>query len=461
MEEAENRADLTGSQANRAGSQANKHAQQWRSPAGFEDTRRLSGRFREGRRRRWLGSRRSDGPCRDTFLISGFDFEEGAANACIVALRRKLPPAFMLGSVLGFQCVLVMPVVAADDPAIAKAHFTGAQSCASSSCHGGGAGHNESLIFERKDRHAFAAGILAKGTSLRIAEALGIAGDPSLSARCTVCHSPMQAVPAERLVKGLAADRGVSCESCHGAAEQWLRFHTRKDATYQQILALGMRDMNDLCNRANVCVACHLNLDEPIRKAGHPELHFELDGQALAEPPHYKDARPMLGPRSWLTGQAVALREMSWKLKAEQNEELAARWKALVWLLRKMESGRKELPDGGDFAAVENAADRLAHAAARTVWTKSQVMALLKEYAAAHAEFGDEKIAKTDHRRRAEVLMPAIDRLWVAWKKEGGAVSPEADAALDAAFKLAREQEDFEPSKFAAALQELEKALGH
>ena len=349
---------------------------------------------------------------------------------------------------------------AADELAISKAHFTGAQSCASSSCHGGGAGHNESLIFERKDKHAVAAGILGKGTSLRIAEALGIKGDPSLAAQCTVCHSPMQAVAPERMMKGVTADRGVSCESCHGAAEQWLRFHTRKDVTYPQILAVGLRDMNDLHGRANVCVACHLNLDEPLRKAGHPELFFEFDSQSLAEPPHYKDARPSLGPRSWLTGQAVALREMSWKLEAQRDEDLAARWKAMVWMLRKMESGRKELPDGGDFTATKNAADRLARAASRTVWTKNQVMALLKEYAAAHAEFGDEKIAKTDHRRRAEVLMPAIDRLWAAWKNEGGTVPPEFEPALDAAFKLAREQEDFEPVKFAAALLELEKALG-
>ncbi len=270
----------------------------------------------------------------------------------------------------------------------------------------------------------------------------------------------MQAVPAERLTKGIAADRGVSCESCHGAAEQWLRFHTRKDVTYQQIVALGLRDMIDIYGRANVCVACHLNLDEPIRKAGHPELHFELDGQALAQPPHYKDARPMLGPRSWLTGQAVALREMSWKLKAEQNDALAARWRALVWLLRQMETGRKELSDGRDFATTEAAADRFARAAARTIWTKNQVMALLKEFAATHTEFSDEKIAKPDHRRRAEVLMPAIDRLWSAWKKEGGSESAAADGALDAAFKLAREQEDFEPAKFAEALQELEKAIG-
>lgn len=341
-----------------------------------------------------------------------------------------------------------------------KAHFTGAQSCASSSCHGGGKGHNESLIFERKpDKHLFAAGILAKGTSLRIGEALGIVGDPDKAAQCTVCHSPMEAVAADRLVKSLQPDRGVSCEACHGAAEEWLRFHTRKDVTYQQIVAVGLRDMNDLRGRASVCVACHLNLDEPIRRAGHPELFFEFDGQSLAQPPHYKDERPSLGPRSWLTGQAVVLREMSWKLGVQRDEPLVARWKALVWLLRKTDSGKKELTDGEDFTAMKTAADRLARDASRTQWTKSQVLAQLKDYTAAHSDFGDVKLDKAEHRRRAEVLVPAIDRLWAAWKKEVGANLPAFETALDAVLRLAREQEDFEPLKFDSALQKLEAVL--
>ncbi len=373
-----------------------------------------------------------------------------------MALRRILPAVI----IASLSRALPTPVCAADELAIAKAHFTGAQSCASSSCHGGGKGHNESLIFERKDRHAVAAGILAKGTSLRIAEALGITGDPGKAAQCTVCHSPMEAVAPERLVKGLPkADRGVSCEACHGPAEAWLRFHTRTDVTYHQIVGLGLRDMNDIHGRANVCVACHLNLDEPIRRAGHPELYFELDGQSVAQPPHYKDERPSIGPRSWLTGQAVALREMSWKLGTQRDEHLVVRWNALVWLLRKTDSGKKELTGGEDFAAMKSAADRLAREASRTKWTRSQLMSQLKAYVAAHSEFGDAKLGKAEHRRRAEVLAPAINRLWAAWKKEGGTEAPAFEKSIDAVFRQAREQEDFEPSKFAAALQELEAVL--
>ncbi len=317
----------------------------------------------------------------------------------------------------------------------------------------------ESITFERKDRHVFAAGILAKGTSLRIAEALGIQGEPSAAAQCTVCHSPMQAVAPARLAEGLKPDRGVSCESCHGAAEPWLRFHTRKDVTFRQMLGVGMRDLTDLYGRANACVACHLNLDESIRQAGHPELFFEMDLQSQRQPPHYVDARPSVGPRSWLTGQAVALRELSWKLAAKKDDRLAVRWKAMVWLLRKTEAGRKNLPDSGDFAAMQTAADQMARDAARTNWTKGQTMGQLRDCLASHAEFADAKLDQAEHRRRAEVLVPAIDRLWAAWKKEGGTDAPALNSSLDALLRLAREQEDFDAAKFATALRELEGAL--
>ncbi len=354
---------------------------------------------------------------------------------------------------------LLLHAQAADDAKAVKLKFTGSPSCSSTSCHGGGTGRNECVIYEHKDRHAVSYGILGKGTSLRIAESLGIVGDPAKAAQCNVCHAPMQGVPLERLMKDTHADKGVGCESCHGPAENWRLFHTRPDVSFQQIVATGMRDLNDIYGRANTCVACHLNLDEPIRRAGHPELYFELDGQALAEPPHYKDERPSLGPRQWLTGQAAALRELSWKLAAKRDEALVPRWKALVWLLRKTDAGKKELPSGEDFGAVQTAADQLARNAAKTLWTKEQTAALLKDYAGLRAEFSEPKADKAELRLRAEVLVPALDRLWRAHKKETGAESADFEPALDHANLLAREGEDFDPAKFASALEELQAAF--
>ena len=373
-------------------------------------------------------------------------------------IRPKIPAVF---AQFALCCAAVLSASAAEIKSPAEAHFfTGAQSCASSSCHGGGTGRNEFLVYQKKDRHVFAAGILGKGTSLKIAEALGI-GEPTKAAQCTVCHSPMEAVAASRLAPEMkqAPDRGVSCEACHGAAGEWLRFHTRKDATYQQILATGLRDLIDVGGRANACVACHLNLDEKIRQAGHPELFFELDGQAMLEPPHYVDVRPSIGPRSWITGQATALRELSWKLSTARDERLAVRWKALVWLLQMTESGAKELPSGEDFSAMQAAADRLARKVSREVWTKNQLAAQLKKYASSHKEFADAKADRTGLRRRAEVLVPAVDRLWAALKKEGGVVTPGFEKSLNAVAVLSREGDDFAPLEFAKSLGELEAQI--
>ncbi len=87
-----------------------------------------------------------------------------------------------------------------------------------------------------------------------------------------------------------------------------------------------MRDLRNLYVRANACVACHQNLAPELLKAGHPDLFFELDSQSVAEPKHWKDEEPWSGLREWLTGQAVALREMSWALATDpQNDAFVHR----------------------------------------------------------------------------------------------------------------------------------------
>ncbi len=366
-----------------------------------------------------------------------------------------------LTSVLAFAsttAALLLPALGVDDPKLANLKFVGAQSCASTSCHGGGIGKDQAVIYAKKDQHALAYGLTAKGTSLRMAESLKIE-DPVKSARCNVCHSPMQGVPQDRLVNDLHADKGVSCEACHGAADLWLRFHTRPDVSYQQSVAAGMRDLNDLYTRANTCIACHLNIDEDLRRAGHPELHFELDGQTIAQPPHYRDERPSVGLRSWLTGQAAALREISWKLKSNPEPALDTRWKGLVWLLRKTEAGKKELPEAGDYAAMQTAADQLARNAAKALWTKESATKQLRDYISSSPEFADAKADKTQMRRRAEVLIPSIDRLWRALKKEINLDPVAFEPALAVASDLAREQSDFDPVKFSRALEQVEVAF--
>ncbi len=340
---------------------------------------------------------------------------------------------------------------------ITAPHFVGSQSCKSSSCHGGGSDKGQSIVWEKKDAHTKAHEILGNERSQRMAESLGIA-DPQKSARCTICHSPMEALPAGRLAPGAKIDRGVSCETCHGPAEKWRLFHTRPDVSHDQRVAAGLREARDFYHRANVCIACHHVVDPGLIGAGHPEMFFELDGQMTAEPPHWKDEGAWLGPRAWLTGQAAALREISWKLTSASDPNLVARWKALVWLLRKSETGAS-LPNTDDFSAMQAAADRAARAASREDWSKESTFRLLKIYTALTEDFRDGKIEPADLRRRGEVLVFAIDRLWAALKINSKSSSENFDKALAILADEAKRQEGFDPPRYAAALQSVEAAL--
>ena len=343
------------------------------------------------------------------------------------------------------------------EPTLAAPHFVGSQSCKSSSCHGGGSDKGQFFVWEKKDAHTKAHEILGNERSKRMAESMGI-GDPLNSARCTICHSPMEALPASRLAPGTKIDRGVSCETCHGPAEKWRLFHTRKDVSHDQNVAAGLREAGDFYHRANICIGCHHVADPGLIAAGHPEMFFELDGQQAAQPPHWKDEGTWLGPRAWLTGQAAALREISWKLTSAPDPALLARWKALVWLLRKSEAGAS-IPNTDDFAAMQTSADRVARSASKETWSKDSTLRLLKLYTGLTEDFRDGKSDAADLRRRGEVLVLAIDRLWIALKANSKLSSENFDKALVVLAGESKSQQGFDPVRFAAALQSVEVAL--
>lgn len=275
----------------------------------------------------------------------------------------------------------------------ARAEFVGAQSCSTSGCHGG-AKRNESITWSKKDFHSRAYATLTTARSDRIADTLHIA-DPTQSPRCTVCHAPM---PEPHRTEG------VSCETCHGAAQTWLRAHTRPDYTHSDRVQAGMRELKDLTARAHACVACHQNVDADILAAGHPELIFELDGQSVAMPKHWHEPP---SPQAWLIGQTVALRELAWQLKWEPTDSLAAQHAGLQWLLQQCGNG-----DPG----------------------------MLARLAATSAEFEDATVSQPVQARRAERLVLALDRL-------GG--GPE----IEPLFKLVQSLPDFDPKNFAEALR--------
>ena len=343
----------------------------------------------------------------------------------------------------------------ADSPA----KFLGAQSCASSGCHGGGgAKQNQVLTWSLKDFHSQRpTATLTTARSMQIAEALAIK-DPTADARCTSCHAPLHEVPENLRGDTSKVSEGISCESCHGPAENWLRSHTRKDYTRADRTAAGMRDLRNLYVRANTCVACHQNVDGDILKAGHPELFFELDGQSVAEPKHWQEGTNWNGAQAWLVGQAVALRELSWQLDQEKvpDGNLTNRQAALRWMLDHV-SIVIWLP-AFDYHGTRNGYDRLrfdsgASNAATFVWEKDWTNKLLLTFASLSKEFRDETISKTLHARRAERLVLALDRLAVAENNH------KADAELNQLFKLAQSIPDFDPKQFAAALEKFAAAL--
>jgi hypothetical protein len=347
--------------------------------------------------------------------------------------------------------------------------FVGSIGCKSSSCHGGaGPKRSQYITWSRQDFHTKAYAVLLNSRSERIAESLGIAAAQS-SARCTVCHSPLQSVAPSRLTRTAQPDEGVSCETCHGAAGGWLRGHTRPDWTYNTRVAAGMRDLRNLYVRANACVACHQNLAPELLQAGHPDLFFELDGQSVAEPKHWRDEEPWNGLREWLTGQAVALREMSWALANDpQNDAFSiARWNGLAWLCTTATSGGSipspvSLPSSNaslpEFTRIQNDSDALARRASVSNWSEGSARAMLTTLASVDAEFVEKGTPNNLLAQRAKRLVLALDRLANALNQNRG-VRLKIDAEIDQLFQDVKTLDTFDASGFAGHLQNFRVAL--
>jgi hypothetical protein len=346
--------------------------------------------------------------------------------------------------------------------------FVGSIGCKSSSCHGGaGEKRSQYITWSQKDFHTKAFAVLLNARSERIAEGLGIPAAQA-SARCTACHSPFQSVAPSRLQQTAHPDEGVSCESCHGAASGWLRGHTRLDWTYNTRVAAGMRDLRNLYARANACVACHQNLAPGILQAGHPDLFFELDGQSVAEPKHWRDEQPWSGLREWLTGQAIALREMSAALASEPQSDAfsIARWDGLAWLCATATSAANipspvSPPSSGlsrsDFTSMQTQADALARRASTSSWSANSARSLLLALASAGTEFTAKGTANQLLGQRAKRLVLALDRLVNALKNRG--IPLKIDPELNQLFQDVRTLDAFDSPAFAGHLRAFREAL--
>ena len=206
------------------------------------------------------------------------------------------------------------------------AKYVGPGSCSAVACHGGIQPRSVTKVLQNEystwvtaDKHAHAYLALTEPLGKQIAATLKI-GPAEKAQRCLVCHA-LSVSPAEH-AREFEVSEGISCESCHGPASQWIGPHIQANAVHSRMVSLGLYDNKNLVLRAEKCLTCHLGapgmtVDHELIAAGHPDLRFELDSFSAVEPPHWieKDsygkplADPLFGTRAWAIGQAVQLRQ--------------------------------------------------------------------------------------------------------------------------------------------------------
>lgn len=205
--------------------------------------------------------------------------------------------------------------------------YQGVSSCSSSNCHGNvnplkGATvlQNEYVTWLKRDPHSKAYLALTTTDAARMTKHLGL-GSPTKEKICLECHTTYVPEPSKRGERYSIED-GVSCESCHGAAQNYLSTHTQQGATHQQNLTNGLTDTASLDSRAQLCLSCHYGDDtkrvtHDLYGAGHPRLRFELDTYSILEPKHwlvdqdYINRKGAYVPvKAWLYGQAFQAKAM-------------------------------------------------------------------------------------------------------------------------------------------------------
>ncbi len=179
----------------------------------------------------------------------------------------------------------------------------GVATCAASQCHGSavpregsGVFQNEYVTWTQNDPHSQAYLTLGTEASAAIARRLGI-DDARTADLCLDCHADNVA-PNRRGERFQVSD-GVSCEACHGGAQNWLPTHHNAPAvSHADNVAAGLYPTDLVQSRAALCLSCHLGTRDKfathrVMAAGHPRLAFELDTftelwRTAGRQPHYR-----------------------------------------------------------------------------------------------------------------------------------------------------------------------------
>lgn len=241
-----------------------------------------------------------------------------------------------LRSCLSLLLLAWATVLAAQAPSLPRDdgyQHLGVASCSSAGCHGdqvygAGAGpvvgQNEVLIWKSvgmAGAHSRAYALLNSELGQRIARNLGMT-DAREEAACLDCHA--NNVPPEQRGRRFQLSDGVSCEACHGGAENWLAYH-RLGAGHAKNIERGLYPTADPVARATLCASCHQGREEnaqfvshELMGAGHPQLHFELQRYTNWQAHHqidadYRERKPVPpAAQVWALGQILsAQRQLS------------------------------------------------------------------------------------------------------------------------------------------------------
>jgi hypothetical protein len=210
----------------------------------------------------------------------------------------------------------------APPPRDGQHRWVGVAGCAAMACHHAngprGSKGSEYSTWAGYDKHANAFRVLFDPRSERMVRALyGPQAKASEEPLCLKCHAMNDGSKDNTGERFVLAD-GVGCESCHGAAGDWISTHYLdefKVKSAEEKAKLGFRNTKDLLERARLCTGCHVGTGEKdvnhdLIAAGHPRLNFEFASFHGIYPKHWPqgpelERRPDLHARLWEIGQVV------------------------------------------------------------------------------------------------------------------------------------------------------------
>jgi hypothetical protein len=234
--------------------------------------------------------------------------------------------------------------------------FLGARSCAAAACHGRIkpddrfplSQRNEYVSWLDHDPHARAYQTLDKPSSQKIIRRLETVDDngrvtnrEAVLANCYGCHNPQPA--AQQQGTTFFQRDGVSCEICHGPAQDWIGEHVSAGWSSKTPAAKGVHgflNTDDPLSRAQTCAQCHVGspnreVNHDLIAAGHPVLRFEFAAYHDMLPKHWrskaernreKDFELQLWSAGQIAAAEAALKLLQWRVDRSGDETNPGVW---------------------------------------------------------------------------------------------------------------------------------------